>query len=154
MPRSQHWDSQLPRADVTGARRHRRSGPRSRWGSRSEGPFREGECRANREVNNPRVSLRLRSHYTGLHHPPSHFTCIPHKNWEVRAERRAPRAEPQRGCAEHVRILGGLLAIGCDATSGVSGESREGEREREQAAGTGSRRAGRPTARREGASDQ
>ena len=65
-----------------------------------------------------------------------------YKNWEVRAESQAPKAEPQRDCAEHVRILAGLPAIGCDATSGVSGESREGEREREQAAGTGSRRAG------------
>jgi hypothetical protein len=47
----------------------------------------------------------------------------------------ACRAEVQRGCAEHVRNLAGVPAIGCDVTSGVSGESREGEQESEQAAG-------------------
>lgn len=60
-------------------------------------------------------------------------------------------AEPQRGCAELVRILAEIPAVVCDVTSGVSGESREGEREREQAAGTGSRRAGgRADGRHEG----
>lgn len=45
-----------------------------------------------------------------------------------------PSTELQRGCAEHVRILPGVPAIGCDVTSVVSGESREGEQE-----GAGSR---------------
>lgn len=39
------------------------------------------------------------------------------------------RVEHQSGCAGHVLILPGVPAIGCDVTSGVSGESREGERE-------------------------
>lgn len=64
----------------------------------------------------------------------------------------ASRAEPQCGCAGHVRILAGVPAIGCDVTSGVSGESREGERESEQAAG--SRRAGKQHGGREGASER
>lgn len=70
---------------------------------------------------------------------------------EIRVRPRASSAGPQRGCAGHVR-LSGVPAIGCDVTSGVSGESREGERESEQAAG--SRRAGGRHGRRERTSEQ
>lgn len=50
--------------------------------------------------------------------------------WSSKSPHRAPlRAERQSGCAGHVLILAGGPAIGCDATSGVSGESREGEQE-------------------------
>lgn len=66
-------------------------------------------------------------------------------------------ADSQCGCAWHVRILAGP-AIGCDVTSVVSGESREGERLSEQASSSrqqaAGRRAGGETAQREGASEQ
>ena len=71
---------------------------------------------------------------------PPHFILTRSGSREIRLQPAASRARPQRGCAGHVLILAGVPAIGCDVTSGVSGESREGERESEQAAG--SRRAG------------
>lgn len=64
----------------------------------------------------------------------------------------ASKPESHRGCAAHVHSLAGVSAIGCDAVSGVSGESREGERESDQAAGC--RRAGGRHGGREQASSE